>query len=232
MKFKSSQIWIGIVCLILGFMITFQFRVVHNNYGSYSSRKFEDVVKETESLKKQRDELSAKVQEYQQKVDEIEKGAASESEIANKMKTELDNLKILSGQTDVEGQGVVITLTPSIDITSNQAPKVYSSDLLSIINELNSSGAEAISINDERYVGRTQIREAGLVISINGSPFDPTKPFTIKAIGNSELLSKTFDLNGGIVDEMRNDGIQVKISKQDNVKILKYNKSLDYKYIK
>lgn len=39
--------------------------------------------------------------------------------------------------------------------------QIYATDILDIINELNSAGAEAISINEERYVARTQIREAG-----------------------------------------------------------------------
>jgi uncharacterized protein YlxW (UPF0749 family) len=213
-------------------MITFQFRVVNNARGPISSRKVEDIVKEVESLKKQRDDLSAKVQEYQKKVDEIEKGAASDSAITSKMKTDLDNVKKLAGLTDVEGKGILMTLTPQIDIASNQSPVVMSSDLLSIINELNSAGAEAISINDERYTGRTQIREAGFAIIINGTSFDQTKPFIIKAIGKPNLLSKAFDFNGGIVDILKSDGINVKIAEQESVNIYKYNNNLEYKYIK
>jgi uncharacterized protein YlxW (UPF0749 family) len=232
-KKTGASITMALVCLILGFMISFQFKAMSSPRNSTSTRRLEDLVNQIDELTKQRDDMTKKVKEYQSKVDEIEKGVASENEVTSKMKGELDNLKKLAGMTDVEGKGIIIKLAPSVDVTSNESSKVYGSDLLEIINELNASGAEAISINEERYVGRTQIREAGYIIKINGTSFDPTQPFTIKALGNPDILEGAFKLPGNIIDDLeQNAGIGVEISKQDNIKILKYNKSLDYKYVK
>lgn len=233
MKSKKQQLVIGFVCIILGLMISFQFKSTSSTKMKYSYKRMDELINEVENLKKQRDDLTIKVQEYQKKVDEIEKAASSENEIANQMKKEIDSLRFLSGLTDVEGPGIIMTLTPSNDVKNTDTSMIYSTDLLDIVNELNAAGAEAISINEQRYVGRTQIKEAGVAIKINDEKFSPIEPFTIKAIGDPKILEGAFKMPGGIKDKLEElAGINVKITKSDNIKILKYNKNLDFKYLK
>ena len=233
MKKLRSQLGLGLICLILGLMVSFQFKVTNNPQNLMTARKFEVAARDVEELKKQKDDLLQKVQDYQQKVDDYEKKAASVDETASKMKNELDNLRILAGLTDVEGPGIVMTISPIVDVTTKQSSQIYYKDLIDVINELNSAGAEAISINDERYVGRTQVREAGSVIKINDSKFDPAQQFVIKAIGDPKILEGTFKMPGSAVEVIEKlSGCDVSISQQQNIKILKYNKYVDYKYIK
>lgn len=232
MNNRSSQLWIGFICLILGFMVSYQLRYTKTPRYQYTTRQFENLVKETEDLKKQRDELLIKTQELQMKIDEIEKSVASSNKVASQMKEELDQLRLLSGLTDVEGPGIEITITPVNDLSNKQASQVYYKDLIDIVNELNSAGAEAISINDERFVGRTQIRQAGLSIKINDSKFDPTQPFVIKAIGDPAILEGAFKMPDSIIEILKKiGGFEIKIVRSDKLKILKYNKNLEYKYI-
>ncbi|CCJ33364.1 MULTISPECIES: DUF881 domain-containing protein [Caloramator] len=232
MNNRSSQLWIGFICVILGFMVSYQLRYIKTPRYQYTTRQFENLVKETEDLKKQRDELLIKTQELQMKIDEIEKSVASSNKVASQMKEELDQLRLLSGLTDVEGPGIEITITPVNDLSNKQASQVYYKDLIDIVNELNSAGAEAISINDERFVGRTQIRQAGLSIKINDSKFDPTQPFVIKAIGDPAILEGAFKMPDSIIEILKKiGGFEIKIVRSDKIKILKYNKNLEYKYI-
>lgn len=232
MNNRSSQLWIGFICIILGFMVSYQLRYIKTPRYQYSTRQFENLVKETEDLKKQRDELLVKTQELQMKIDEIEKSVASSNKVASQMKEELDQLRLLSGLTDVEGPGIEITITPVNDLSNKQSSQVYYKDLIDIVNELNSAGAEAISINDERFVGRTQIRQAGLSIKINDSKFDPTQPFIIKAIGDPAILEGAFKMPDSIIEILKKiGGFEIKIVRSDKIKILKYNKNLEYKYI-
>lgn len=229
MKKIKSQLSLGLICIILGFMITYQYRLSFSNKKVVDTRQISDLVKQNEILKKQRDELDVKVKEYQLKLDEIEKSVTSGSEAAEKLKVELDRLRILAGLTDVEGAGIVITIAPAETIQSNIQNQIYATDILDIINELNSSGAEAISINEERYVGRTQIREAGSAIKINDSKFNPQDKFVIKAIGDPNILEGAFKMPGNIL-EQNADRFTYKIERMDKITILKYNKKIEYKY--
>lgn len=232
MKKLKGQILLGLVCIVLGLMISIQFNATKNSQDYITSRQFKDVAKEIEQLKKERDDISLKLQEYQKKVDSYEKSASDENATTKNIKDELDKVRVLAGLTDVEGPGVIVNITPANDMLSKQPPQIYNKDLMDIVNELNSSGAEAISINDERFVGRTQIREAGSIIKINDSKFDPSQPFEVKAIGNPAVLEGAFKMPGGPVEYLKSEGFDVKISEKQNVKILKYNKYIDYKYVK
>lgn len=231
MKKLRSQLLLGLVCLILGLMISYQLKVTGSADGMITPKNFGDLTKQIEALKREKSDLSQKVTEYQKKVNDIEESAAKESEVTSQMKTELDKLRIISGVQDVKGRGIVMTLTPSIDVNSNTPFKINHTYLVDIVNELNSAGAEAISINEQRYVSRTQIRTAGDVMIINGERFDPGKPFVIKAIGDSEVLSGAFKLPGSVVDELEGANVKVKISQQESVEISKYNKEINYKYV-
>jgi uncharacterized protein YlxW (UPF0749 family) len=233
MKRFRSQLGLGLICLILGVMLAFQFKATNNPQNLLTTRKFELTSKDVEELRKQRDDLSKRVQEYQKKVDEYEKLASSVDDTASKMKDELDKIRVLAGLSDVEGTGITMTITPIVDVATKQSSQVYYKDIIDVVNELNSAGAEAVSINDERYVGRTQIREAGSVIKINDSKFDPTQPFIIKAIGDSKILEGAFNMPGSAVEVIEKlSGCKVTISKQEKIKILKYNKHVEYEYIK
>lgn len=232
MKKAKNQLSLGLVCIILGLMLSFQIKSTYTATNITNQRQFKDITKELDDLKKQKDDLNQKLQDYQKKVDDYEKAAASQSGTARMMKKNIDELRFLSGLVDVEGEGITIKITPVTDLTSKETLPISSSDIIDIINDLNSAGAEAISINDERYVGRTQIRDIAGEIKINDSKFDPTQVVTIKAIGAPDILNGVFKLPGSIVDDLRNSGIEVKITPESDIKILKYNKNLDYKYLK
>ncbi|KMT21408.1 DUF881 domain-containing protein [Clostridium cylindrosporum] len=234
MKSLKSKLLLGLVCLVLGLMLSFQFRITNVEKNAVTPGRTQDsIAKEIDELTKQKQELGNKVEEYQKKVDEYEKSAASVNETAGKMKEDLDSLRVLAGLTDVEGKGVVITISPIVDVTTKVSSTVLDNDVLSTVNELLAAGAEAISINDERYVSNTPIREAGKMIKVNSTKFDSAEPFVIKAIGNPKILEGAFKITSSVADKIiQQSACDFKIEKQDKVKILKYSKNVEYKYIK
>ena len=132
-----------------------------------------------------------------------------------------------AGKTDVQGEGIEITLK---DTDNEEISRISSDDLLLIVNSLKSAGAEAISINDERIINMSDIVDINeSFIKINGQRI--VGPYIIKAIGNQSYLESALVGNGGPVDEMKKIGQDVSISKNNKVKILKYNKEIKIKYI-
>lgn len=232
MKSMQSKITLGIVCIFLGFMTAIQFKTYNNPSTRVNTNSFDDLAKQIETLKKQKTDLTSKVNDLQSKVNKYEESFTSSSEEAKKMDADLKNVEKLAGLTDVEGPGVIITLSPPNDLTSANTSGINSLSILDVINELNASGAEAISINEERYVSRTQVREAGSAIKINGTAFSPNKNFVIKAIGDAKVLEGAFNLPGGVKDTLKEYGIVMGIAQQKNIKILKYEKNIEYDYAK
>ena len=98
------------------------------------------------------------------------------------------------------------------------------------MNSLKNAGAEAISINNERIINTTDIVDiADLYIKISGQTI--LAPYKIKAIEDQTYLQSGLLGNGGIVDELRSVGEDIKIEKSNKVVITKYTGEIKSKYM-
>jgi uncharacterized protein YlxW (UPF0749 family) len=110
---------------------------------------------------------------------------------------------------------------------------IHDVDLQTLVNELWATGAEAISINDQRVVSRTSIRCAGPTILVNSERIMP--PYVVKALGPPQDLEAALRMQGGFMTSMMGfveKGVQVKIDPQQEILIPDYKGSLIYRYAK
>ena len=150
------------------------------------------------------------------------------------MKEENRLLSLRASLVDVEGPGVVLTITDSkTPVKNGENPNLYlihDEDMLRIVNELRAAGAEAISINDQRLIGTSEIRCSGPTVTVNGKIFAP--PFMIKAIGDTKTLHSALTMRGGVVESLKYWGIEVKIQDEDHVIVPAYDGTIKQNYIK
>lgn len=234
MRRVKSQVGVAVVCAILGFMVAYQFKVLMKQDKALlntNNKNSTDVTVEIEQYKKQKQELETKVDDLQNQVKNYEKAAAGKSDATKNMLKELEDTRILTGTTDVSGQGITIYLTPDSKIFGNNIEDhITDKHLVYLVNELRFAGAEAISINDIRVVSRTGIRNAGNYILINDEKISPSRRIVIQAIGDKNLLysamsfPEVFSDFKGLSD--------VKFEKADNIEINKYNKTYKFEYAK
>lgn len=172
--------------------------------------KYEDTQEKLEANRKS-------IAEYQEKIETNEEA----SELIDK---DLEETNMLLGKTDVTGEGVIITLTDTEEVT------VSYYHLIELVNELRYAGAEAISINDARVV-MTEIVDIQGRISVSGQRL--TSPYVVKVIGNQTYLSSTLGLKDkGFIDRYQASGMDIKLERSNNVKILKYSGEMEVKYMK
>lgn len=235
MKKMSSQVLVAIVCCILGFMVTYQFKMItrynNNNNTSTVPNDSTDISVEVEQYKKEKDDLNKKINEMQNQLKSYENAAANQDQTTKAIVDELNNDRMIIGSVDVKGPGIVVYLSPKAGVfQNNQIDEPMKDDvLLSIVNELNSVDVEAISINDIRITSRTGIRNAGNYIYINDEKISPWSRITIKAIGDKAKMESILNFPGAIPDLQTWD---VKIDRLDNITILKYNRTYNFNYAK
>lgn len=233
MRKASSQISVAIVCCILGFMVAYQFKMLtRQNTNITLSKNSADITVEIEQYKQQKEELEKKVNEMQNQLKNYENAAAGRSETSKALLKELEDTRILMGSTDVQGEGVVIYLTPDNGFLSNSnIERITDRHLVYLINELRFAGAEAISINDIRITGNSGIRNSGNYIIVDGDEkISPNSRVAIKAIGNKNLLYSDLSFPEVFADFK---GIcDVKFEKSDTIKIGKYNKTYKLNFAK
>ena len=168
----------------------------------------------------QYNEKVAKLSEYREKQQSTE-------ESSKLVEKELAQTNMYLGKTDVEGQGIVITIN---DINSEDINPISAEDLLIIVDYLNLAGAEAISINGERIINMSDIVYVGnSVIFVNQQRI--LAPYKIRAIGDSTKLESTLLGNGGYIEELKNIGFDINIERENKVTIPKYSKEIGYKYM-
>src|SRR5690606_27447638 len=102
--------------------------------------------------------------------------------------------------------------------------------ILQTISVLNAAQAEAISINDQRYTSFTEVVRAADHIEINGVSIN--SPIVIKAIGDLETLESALSIKRGIVWTLRYYNYEVNLRKENNIKIPKYRKLVEFVYSK
>lgn len=167
-------------------------------------------------------EVQNELQDVKTKIDEYRKNEESEEETIKLLEKDLADTNMKLGLTDVQGEGITITMT------NTDEGAVSYSDLLGLINELTLAGAEAISINDQRIVAMSDIVSPDNFILVNLERV--SSPFVVKAIGDTKHLESALSIKNGYID--RNEekyNINLKIG---NVQIAKYDGNLTLDYVK
>jgi len=204
------------VCMLLGIMLALQYKSVNYNQrmASLENKRLEELKEEIIRLQNQKNELQERYQKLEEENQTYARVKAGDSEAVQQLKNNLLKARIFAGLEDVKGAGIIITLD------DNYPWSVSYYDILDVVNELRASGAQAISINDERVVAMTEIRGAGDYIMINGKQH--RTPFVIKAIANPNNLERALTMIGGVVENLEADGLKVSIKKSDEIIIYKF----------
>ena len=227
-------ITIAIACFALAIVMSMQFKVVkETDITSIETMREEELRTELANWKKMYKEAQEQYNEKTAKLAEYKEKEQSEEESSKLIEKELEQTNMYLGKTDVEGQGITITIK-DIDNENlsedEQVEPLSSEDILVIIDYLKLAGAEAISVNEQRIINMSDIVDIGSnpIIVVNQQRI--FAPYIIKAIGDPTKLESTLLGNGGYVEILRNFGFKIEIEKS-KVSIPKYSKDITNTYI-
>ncbi len=129
----------------------------------------------------------------------------------------LEELKKEAGLTDVIGQGLVLTINPlPDDLLLNKPVEQISPALLKrLINELNKYDAEQISVNEERVINSTVIRDVNGITKIDGVSLNKF-PIEIKVIAaDNDKLGDRLKASQ-VLEELFMENLFLEISKPES----------------
>lgn len=226
----TTYVCIGIALFFLSLMLVAQMKTISNTEEVLQGKREAQLSDELVNLQRNYNELKSKYDENQKVVEEYQNSSSTNNSLIASMKNQIDYLSLLSGTTDVKGEGVIITLsdgeTPS-DTSTRTDTLVHDSDVLTVVNELKAAGAEAISVNGQRIISTSAIRCVGPVIQVNYQKV--AAPFEIKAIGNAQYLESAMNIKNGVVDMLKQLGVGVSMTREKEVNISKYEGNLTFK---
>lgn len=202
---------ITLICIILGIMISWQYRSINynQNIATFQNKRLEELQDELIKLQKSNNELRTRLQELKDENLAYERNRVGNDEAEKIMQKKLEEARIFGGLVPVKGKGVIITLD------NNGYATVTEGDIFDVVNELRAAGAQAISVNDERIVAMSEIRETGKYILINGVKMEA--PFVIKAISDPDKLERSLMIIDGVIDRLKDYQLNVSLKKSDEV---------------
>ncbi len=200
-----------LVCMVLGVVLAWQFKSVNYNeqMASSNNKRLEDLRDQLIAEKQKNEALSKRNDELKQENMDYESKSGNISEEAKVLKYELERVRMIAGLVDVKGKGIVIT------IEKTPESEIFDDDILSVINELRASDAQAISINDERIVAMSEVRSAGNYVMVNQKQM--VAPFVIKAIAEPQRLENALRIMDGVIEKLETYGLTVKVEKVNEV---------------
>ncbi len=178
-------------------------------------------------------EQQKEITDLRQRVTDYETAAGARSNTTQVMTEQLAQHRAELGLVALHGPGIVLTLD---DSSLRGRPEgvelapllVNQTDLVMIINELWTAGAEAVAINDEAIGPRPSIKQSGPMIYCNNSPI--TSPFRIVALGDGEKLRTNLEFPGGILEQLRSLGqtVTLEVGRDLTVPALRLTPKLDF----
>ena len=222
------MITIGLTAFILTMVMFTQFKTVQEtDITGIETMREAELRTELASWKSKYEDALSKIEETESKIEEYNEEIENNNDLTEILTEELEEAEIYAGYTDLQGQGIIITLEDS------DTAQIEASDLITLLNELKAAGAEAISINGERVVSTTDIVDLDYKYIVINTTLKYTRissPYTVKAIGDQKYLESAITIKYGYLDSMDANGKTVSYELSDEVLVEKYDGDIEYEF--
>jgi uncharacterized protein YlxW (UPF0749 family) len=231
---KLRTLGFFIFCLAISLLLVMQARLNNGQQLYVSAKTITDYETSIQTETEDMGRIERLIDDTQKKLAEYEALADNgDEELKNRLLEELDYYKLISGNTEVHGEGVVVVVDDGTrELYEGEDPNVvlvHDMDILYIINELKRSGAEALAVNRQRVLSDTSISCSGYTIRINDQFF--ARPFEIRAIGDSKRMAAALIGPDGYGTLLQEYGVIFKVAIKNDLTIPKYTENQSFVYM-
>lgn len=221
-------------CFAVGCILVLQARLTNGQQLYVSAKTLTDYETSIRTETADMERLYRLIDETEQKLTEYEALADNgDEELRDRLLKELEYYKLVSGNTEARGEGVIVIVDDGTrELYEGEDPNtvlVHDMDILTIINELNRSGAEVLAVNKQRILNTSSISCSGYTIRINDQFF--ARPFEIRAIGDSKRMAAALIGPDGYGTLLQEYGVIFKVSIRDELVIPRYTENQSYVYM-
>lgn len=237
MKSNESAVFVFIATIIIGVLISLNFDLGRKSgMVILSAKQYQDAYNLKNKLHTDISDLEDRYTYLTDKLTKYKYSDNDKNQVIEEINNELKSNSTLVGSIDVHGPGIEIYLNDaSTDFLSEtedyEAKIVHNVDIMYVINDLRNAGAEAISINNQRVMDKTEVYCDGPFLGVNGVKI--AAPFKIPAIGNKEVMKRyMLDYESYLTYLMSPlRGIRIEVSELDDIVIKAYDREIANKYM-
>lgn len=234
MRINEANIFLFIATIIIGILISMNLNL-SGKMKFLDVEQYQKAYEERSKLQNQISDLEDEYRGIEERIEQYGRSGENLYQVVGKMEEELAYNKVVLGLEPVIGDGIKITIDDSpevrkIGVKYNNSMIVHNTDVVKVINDLRTAGAEAISINNQRIVYDSYIICSGATIEIDGIKL--INPFYITAVGNQEVLENFIDNQENHIKTLISRMCYVDIELVYDEKIPAYNGKIDNKFMK
>jgi uncharacterized protein YlxW (UPF0749 family) len=190
----ALRVAMAIACAVLGFLLVAQVRATEEVGDRLVAERQEDLARILAELSAQSDRLQSEITDLRITLLDFESSAEREELALRTLQRRYDDLRILTGTVEVEGDGIVFTVTDPHHLVTQDL-------LVDAVQELRDAGAEAIAVNGIRLVASSAFATRNERLVLDRQPIEP--PYRITAIGHPDTISKALAIPGGAIDTLQ-----------------------------
>lgn len=217
------------ITVVVGFMIAIQFQT----FKKPVERDTRDIWQLREALLKEKELQSNLLKEISSNDEKLASYESKKRQSKEEtLRNTLQELKVEAGLTDVTGPGIILKIEPVYEEIKLGEPiaNVVSPDLLKkLLNELNMYEAKYVSIDGERVINSTVIRDINKETKIDGHTIK-SLPIEVKVVtDNMKVAEKLYNRMKGSksAEEFFIDNLRLTISPPSgNVMVPAYENTL------
>lgn len=213
MKIQNRIAAFTTATLILGVLLSTQFQAQNTAERELYQQRPENLIAMVKNLSDKRQKLNQEMSDLSDQLYDRRNAFEDEALVRQSLEQELAKLEIVNGSRPVEGEGLEVTFLATSFVNYTH--------VISLVNELWASGAEAIAVSDMRIQANSSIffkeGDQGLEITVNGKAV--SWPLKVTAIGNANNLEKGLTLPGGYIDLMAYNNIHPTLRQKELVSL-------------
>ena len=212
---RTIHLLLCVSCLLLGFLAMSQYLslIKTKEEAFVEGKSYDELAADYIVLLAKNESLQTRNSDLADELSRM-KGAQNDDEDAALVLTdEMRASKRDAGFLSVYGEGIVIT------IDADRSVPVNSNMIIQLLNEIKASDAQAISINGQRCVAMTEVRDTVNGYTVNGTSFTYADDVIIMATGNSVNMYNALQMVGGVLDKWTEKGVDFHIEISESIAI-------------
>lgn len=190
MRSRAGALGVAAVALLLGVLVVSQFRSRDVYSRTLQQETPESLARLIADLSDRNRQLRDEIFDLRIRLEGAQNAVAGGEGSMTEARRQLSQLQVFSARSRVTGPGIAVKIDGAFDERA----------LSDLVNEMRNAGAEAIAVNDAR-VGPRSWFGPGTPGTLVVDGRELRGPWTVSAIGASEVLHVAMTRTGGIVGQ-------------------------------
>ncbi|MET8522420.1 DUF881 domain-containing protein [Nocardioides sp. NPDC004968] len=214
--FRRGQVAVAVLLCVLGYAAVVQVQT-NTEDSTYAGLREQELIDILSGLAGTTQKAQEQLEELEGTRDELEDQTLQQQTALQRAEEQVDTLRVIAGTVPVSGPGITIEIDPGADPLRLTA-------LLDLIEELRTSGAEAMEIEGAdgeavRLVASSSIEvsQPAEGLNVGGELISP--PYRLQVIGPPDTLAGAIDFYQGPQDQLEEQGAEVKVESEEKIDI-------------